>query len=88
MVSWPVPTAGWLAKKTTRLSVLPVPVPLVVRSAALALEPPILNVGDVSILRVRPRRSNVVPLDGSPIDLGTPAKEKRKRGYSIYNLRL
>lgn len=53
MVSWPVPTAGWLAKKTTRLSVLPVPVPLVVRSAALALEPPILNVGDVSILRVR-----------------------------------
>lgn len=31
-----------------------------------------------------PRRSNVVPLDGSPIDLGTPAKGKRKRGYSIY----
>lgn len=50
LVSWLPPTAGWLAKKTTRLSVLPVPLPLVVRSAALALEPPILNVGDVSIL--------------------------------------
>lgn len=44
---------------------LPVPVPLVVKRAALALDPPMLNVGDVSITSLKARRiTKVVQLRG------------------------
>lgn len=52
LVSWLLAPGG-LAIKTTRLSVLPVPVAVVAsNAAALALVPAILRVGDVAIVNL------------------------------------
>lgn len=61
-VSCPLPSTVWLVRKTTLRSVPPLPVPLVVKRAALALDPPILRVGDVSILLLSKWKQRKTPL--------------------------